>query len=115
MSKLFYPLEEKDVLKRGAYNKSLITLIATLGISWVLSTGAANNPTGNIGLVAAVGVGLCFWIWALSDYARSKGYPGSYGFLGLSLILGWFILLALPDQWGKSDAPKMKLPSKMTW
>jgi hypothetical protein len=43
-------------------------------------------------------IGTLFFIWGGINYARAKGYPGIIGFLCLFSILGFVVLVLLPDR-----------------
>ena len=43
-------------------------------------------------------VGIAFFIWGSSQYARGKGHSPYWGVLGLFYILGFVVLFFLPDR-----------------
>jgi len=46
--------------------------------------------------------GILLFIWGLWNYARGKGYKGTWGLLGLLSVFGLIILAFFPDK--KKDA-----------
>jgi hypothetical protein len=47
-------------------------------------------------MLCAVGIG--FFIWGSSQYAKGKGHSPYWGVLGLFYILGFVVLFFLPDR-----------------
>jgi len=50
-------------------------------------------------------VGLGFFVWGSSQYAKGKGHSPYWGILGLFYILGFVILFFLPDRHKASSLP----------
>ncbi len=77
-----------------------------------LSQAAPAWSPGDAGLAALVAVGrivsliagIVFFVVGCRRYADAKGYPASYGFLGLLSLVGLLILALLPDR-AKDDGP----------
>jgi len=54
-------------------------------------------------VIALVGIG--FFVWGSSQYAKGKGHSPYWGILGLFYILGFVILFFLPDRHKAADRP----------
>ncbi|MGA3156608.1 MAG: hypothetical protein ABSE43_03465 [Steroidobacteraceae bacterium] len=55
------------------------------------------NFIGVLGSVTAL-VGVGFFVWGSSQYAKGKGHSPYWGILGLFYILGFIVLFFLPDR-----------------
>jgi hypothetical protein len=55
------------------------------------------GSAGTLGWVIVL-VGLGFFVWGSSQYAKAKGLSPYWGILGLFYILGFVILFLLPDR-----------------
>lgn len=57
----------------------------------------------HIGIIMWVGAvlvwgGILLFIWGLWNYAKGKGYRGTWGLLGLLSVIGLIILAFFPDK-----------------
>ena len=58
---------------------------------------AGSGPAGVLGwLLRLIGVG--FFVWGCSQYAKAKGQSPYWGALGVLYILGFVVLFFLPDR-----------------
>jgi hypothetical protein len=74
-----------------------IAVISLMAVN-IMSTGDVSVAWAVLMWVAWLAF-IALFIWGCADMARSKGYPWQYGVLGLISIVGYLIVLCLPDKW----------------
>lgn len=59
-------------------------------------TGTPPQPNPLISILGYVSTGSM--VWGLYNYAKGKGYSGFLAILGFLSLIGWIILVLLPDK-----------------
>ncbi len=82
--------------RRTNFRVALVVSLAMLGLAYLLFQAGGGFPL----LLAAALALLHFpvWVYALTQYARAKGYPWYAGLLGLFHWVGFIVLRLLPDK-----------------
>lgn len=70
--------------------------LATLNTILILKD-PENSVTRPLLLVGELGI-LASYIWGCYNEAKGKGYPGWLGLLGILTLIGFIILIVLPDK-----------------
>jgi hypothetical protein len=86
-----------EAMSTDYYRRMWLALVlgGTLVVAWFVvwsCFGSTNNPAGFL-LV----LGCLLFIAGCSYFARSRGYPGWFGFAGLAIIFGLMVLWSLPE------------------
>ncbi len=84
--------------KNKANRKTVLGFVAQfIGFFIITAPAIGFEKIQSVGILLFLG-GTVLFIWGCCHYAKGKGYPGTYGSLGILSFLGYLLLAALPDK-----------------
>lgn len=109
-------IEHKKALQRSANIKVAIAIGMVLLVGaaiGAIATTSGGTPSDVliIPLVILRYAALVPWFWGLSEYAKSKGYPGTYALWGILSCIGLLVLVLIPDKYYLNTAPPQYGPT----
>ncbi|MDG9667351.1 hypothetical protein ONV78_06330 [Hahella sp. CR1] len=68
-----------------------------LGVIMQLAGKSMSATSPTMGFIVVL-LGIVLFVWGCGQYAKSKGYSGVWGFLGLFSLIGLIILVFMKDK-----------------